>query len=198
MAFAVIEHFCSRLFLVFSGFFFTVEFKKERNLLNEPGMSRRSLWILPTIHDACLNTTLMAIRDIDDFLTPRMGGSRKDDLKASDLGFKEGLGFLGKTERERINKLIMHSTKVAAYGNQEPLVGYWGTHLKMRFQKSLLFEVGAGELQISKASESLGSGSFLHHANRSSSGVCQEGQGKQYWLSGAFVPASSELASGIA
>ena len=119
MAFAVIEHFCSRLFLVFSCFFFTVEFKKDRNLLNELGMSRRSLWILPTIHDACLNTTLMAIRDIDDFLTPRMGGSRKDDLKASDLGFKEDFGFLGKTERERINKLIMHSTKVAAYGNQE-------------------------------------------------------------------------------
>lgn len=115
----LIEHFSSRLFLVFSCFFFTVEFKKERNSLNEPEMSRRGLWILPTIHDACLNTTLMAIRDIDDFLTPRTGDSRKDDLKASDLGFKEGLGFLGKTERERINKLIMHSTRVAAYGNKE-------------------------------------------------------------------------------
>ena len=114
----LIEHFSSRLFLVFSCFFFTVEFKKERKLLNKPGMSRRGLWILPTIHDACLNTTLMAIRDIDDFLTPRTGNSRKDDLKASDLGFKEDFGFLGKTERGRINKLLMHSTRVAAYGNK--------------------------------------------------------------------------------
>jgi hypothetical protein len=117
-AFAVVEHFASRLFLVFSSFFFLVEFKRDQNLMAEPGMSWRGLFILPTIHDACLNTTLLAIRDLDDFFSPRAHGSRKDDLKASDLGLEENLQFLLKSERDRINKLIMHSTKVAVSGDQ--------------------------------------------------------------------------------
>ena len=116
--FALIEHFASRLFLVFSSFFFTSEFKKDRDLLTNPGMSWRGLFVLPTIHDACLNTTLMALRDLDDFFTPRTSNSWKDDLKASDLGFEQDLHFLLKGERVRINKLIMHSTRGAISGNQ--------------------------------------------------------------------------------
>jgi hypothetical protein len=114
----LVEHFASRLFLVYSCFFYSIEFKKERSLLNEPGMSWRGLFVLPTIHDACLNTTLMAMRDLDDFFTPRTPDSRKDDLKASDLGFNECLSFLGKSERQSINKLVMHSTTVAVNGKQ--------------------------------------------------------------------------------
>jgi hypothetical protein len=110
---AIVEHLGCRLHLVFSYFFFSVEFKKDKKFIEEflkacvPTM--RGLGII-TIQAACLNTTLMAIRDLDEFFQSRTGGTRLDDLRASDLGYDEGLAFLTKTERGRINKIIMHST----------------------------------------------------------------------------------------
>lgn len=113
---AIMEHFGGRLHLVFSYFFFSVEFKKDKKFIGEFLKTRvptmRGLGIL-IIQDACLNTTLMAIRDLDEFFKKRANGTRPDDLKASDLGYDEGLAFLTKSERERINKVIMHSTDTA-------------------------------------------------------------------------------------
>jgi hypothetical protein len=114
-AVALVHHFAGRLFLVFSYAFFKAEFKNELSLLQNPKMYGRGLRI-PAIHDACVNTTLMAIRDLDEFFTPHK--SRTDDVKASDLGLGKDLKFLSKSERENINKMIMHSTTVAAYANQ--------------------------------------------------------------------------------
>jgi hypothetical protein len=114
----LVLHFADRVLLAFSYFFFTIEFKKELHFPpSHP--TRRTLWILPTIRAACLGTTLMVIRDVDNFLTPRTEDSRPDDVKASDLGLKEDLSFLARSERRRINKLIIHSTTVAAYEKQD-------------------------------------------------------------------------------
>ena len=52
----------------------------------------------------------MALRDLDDFFTPRGKNSREDDLRASDFGSTDGRSFLSDTERDNINKLIAHTT----------------------------------------------------------------------------------------
>jgi hypothetical protein len=113
----LVEHFGSRLFLVFSYFFFEIEFKKDKEFIDEfvkePGPDIIRGLRVGTIQAACLNTTLLTIRDIDDFLKPRSRETKSDDVKASDLGYNEGLEFLTKSERERINKIIMHSTVTA-------------------------------------------------------------------------------------
>ncbi len=67
-------------------------------------------WSLQTIHSACLHTTLLALRDLDDVLTPRANQSPPDDLKICDFGFPHSLTFLTKSERRSINKKIAHST----------------------------------------------------------------------------------------
>ena len=116
----MIHHFGSRLFLVFSSFFFLDEFKKDKEFINKfskepyPDIRGFSLAIIQT---ACLNSTLLAIRDLDDFFKPRTRDSRDDVLKASDLEYQVSLEFLTQSERKRISKIIMHST-VTAVENQ--------------------------------------------------------------------------------
>jgi hypothetical protein len=106
---AGLEYFAERLNLVFSYFFCTLEFSKDEDFTGEPGKSDRT-WALQTIQNACLHTTLIALRDVDDFLTPRTRRSKEDDLKASDFGFPRSASFLAKSERTAINKNIAHST----------------------------------------------------------------------------------------
>jgi len=108
----LVEHFGSRLLHVFSYFFFSVEFKKDEKFLEEsmknPGPDVIQALRIGTIQTACLITTLLAIRDIHEFF--QTGKKRHDDIKASDLGYKESLEFLTADELKRINKEIMHST----------------------------------------------------------------------------------------
>ena len=106
---ARLEYFAERLNLVFSYFFCTLEFKEDEDLSHEPGKNDRT-WALQTIQNACLHTTLIALRDLDDFLTPRARNSNPDDLKACDFGFPHGSSFLTRSERNAINKNIAHST----------------------------------------------------------------------------------------
>ena len=104
-----LEYFADRLNLVFSYFFCTLEFRDDEDFVGEPGKSDRT-WALKTIQNACLHTTLIALRDLDDFLRPRTLHSEADDLKASDFGFPNPASFLATSEREAINKNIVHST----------------------------------------------------------------------------------------
>lgn len=108
---ARLEYFAERLNLVFSYFFCTLEFSEDEDFTDNPGKSDRT-WALQTIQNACLHTTLIALRDLDDFLTPRTAHSKPDDLKASDLGFPQTGSFLAKLERDDINKRIAHSTSL--------------------------------------------------------------------------------------
>jgi hypothetical protein len=114
---ASLEHFAERLNLVFSYFFCALEFSEDEDISGEPGKNDRT-WALQTIRNACLLATLIALRDLDDFLTPRTKDSKPDDLKASDIGFPNSCGFLAKSERRSINKIMAHSTLpgVAARG----------------------------------------------------------------------------------
>ncbi|MFO1477597.1 MAG: hypothetical protein U1F98_13220 [Verrucomicrobiota bacterium] len=109
-----IEHFAERLNLVFSYFFSTLEFWNLKEFQGEPSKNDRT-WMLQTIQNACLNTTLIALRDLDDFLTPRMHKTRPDDIRASDFGMANDLSFLTVSEREAINKNIAHTTLRGAH-----------------------------------------------------------------------------------
>jgi hypothetical protein len=104
-----LEYFADRLNLVFSYFLCTLEFRDDKDFAGAPGKRDRT-WALKTIQNACLHTTLIALRDLDDFLGPRTRYSRPDDLKACDFGFPHLASFLTKSEREAIDKNIVHST----------------------------------------------------------------------------------------
>jgi len=104
-----LEYFAERLNLVFSYFFCSLEFEHDEDLLAEPGKNDRA-WALQTIQNACLHTTLIALRDWDDFFTPRNGRSESDDIKASDFGLDKNFSFLTKRERQANNKRIAHTT----------------------------------------------------------------------------------------
>lgn len=65
-----------------------------------------------TVRNAALESSLMSIRDLDDFFsrpTPR-----DDDLHSSDYGYPASPSFLTSAERESINKKLAHLTYQAA------------------------------------------------------------------------------------
>ncbi len=70
------------------------------------------------LQNAALESSLMSIRDLDDFFASR-SGSRSDDIIAVDYGFPSGLGFLSPDEREAINKKLAHLTYRAVYEHRQ-------------------------------------------------------------------------------
>ena len=62
-----------------------------------------------TIKNAALESSLMSIRDLDDFFLSRTD-ARQDDLIASDYGFPPNRNFLSADERDAINKKLAHLT----------------------------------------------------------------------------------------
>lgn len=105
---ALIAYFAERLNRVFAYPFCIAAFRDDDDFRGDPSKNART-WALQTIHNACLHTSLMAIRDLNDVLSPRAHG-HADDFKVSDLGFPTSLSFLSASEREQINKHIAHST----------------------------------------------------------------------------------------
>ncbi len=105
----VLGYFAERVNLVFSYFYCTFEFETDEDFAANPAKNGRA-WALQTIRTACLHSTLIALRDLDDVLTPRTQKSKDDDLKVSDFGYPSGHSFLGRSERTRINKMIAHAT----------------------------------------------------------------------------------------
>ena len=74
-----------------------------------------------TIKNAALESSLMSIRDLDDFFLCRTD-ARQDDLIASDYGFPAGSNFLSVVERDAINKKLAHLTyRSAEELQQDPL-----------------------------------------------------------------------------
>ena len=112
-----LEYFVDRMNLLFSYHLCVLTLRDESEFFADPSESGRS-WAYSTIRNACLNSTLMAIRDVTDFLSPRTSKARKDDLRASDFGFGKNLSFLTPDERSRINKLVAHTTQLGA-GNRQ-------------------------------------------------------------------------------
>lgn len=109
----LLEYFAERLSRVYSHFFCALEFEEDEDARGDPGKNDRT-WALQTIQNGCTHASLIAIRDLDDFLTPRDSKSKPDDLKASDFGYSESRSFLTTSERVAINKLIAHTTVVGA------------------------------------------------------------------------------------
>ncbi|HYT58787.1 MAG TPA: hypothetical protein VEL06_01365 [Haliangiales bacterium] len=108
-----LEYFAERVNLLFAYHFCTLEFEHDQDFTRDASENDRA-WSLKTIQNACLHTSLIALRDLDDFFTPRNRTTRSDDLRASDFGLARSLSYLTKGERERINKLIAHSTQHGA------------------------------------------------------------------------------------
>jgi len=109
----LLEYFAERLNRVFAHFFCALEFEEDEDARDDPAKNDRA-WSLQTIQNSCAHASLIAIRDLDDFLTPRSSKSKSDGLKASDFGYLEAKSFLATSEREAINKLIAHTTIVGA------------------------------------------------------------------------------------
>lgn len=109
-----LEYFAERSNLLFSYHFCIIEFQDDERFQGDAAEDDRT-WMLMTIKNACLHTSLIALRDLEDFFTPRTrNDSRSDDLKASDFGMKSSLPFLTTDERRWINKLIAHTTQHGA------------------------------------------------------------------------------------
>ncbi|MBK1831337.1 hypothetical protein JIN77_11410 [Verrucomicrobiaceae bacterium R5-34] len=113
-----LEYFVDRMNLLFSYHLCILTLRDEDEFFADPSLNGRS-WAFSTIRKACLNSTLIAIRDIEDFLSPRIISpkkkrTREDDLRASDFGFDRELNFLSKDERDSINKLVAHTTQLGA------------------------------------------------------------------------------------
>ncbi len=62
-----------------------------------------------TLRNATLESSLMSIRDLDDFFLSS-SRARSDDMIASDYGFPAGRHFLKQRERMAINKKLAHLT----------------------------------------------------------------------------------------
>jgi hypothetical protein len=70
----MIAFFADRLNLVFAHFFCTIEFNGDQDfsaLPTQENLKDARILGLRTIRGACLHTTLIALRDLDDVLTPR-------------------------------------------------------------------------------------------------------------------------------
>ena len=109
----LMEHFSERLNRAFAYFFCALEFDGDEDLRADPTHNARA-WSLQTIENACIDTALFALRDLDDFLTTRTTHTEPDDIRASDFGYKGSHRFLTPSEREKINKLVAHTTTVGA------------------------------------------------------------------------------------
>jgi len=118
-----LEYFADRSNLLFAYHFSVAEFKGDKDFSKDVSESNRA-WALKTIQNACLHSSLMAVRDLDDFFTPRTSKTQMDDLRASDFGMLKSLRFLIDNERISINKLIAHTTQ---HGSSN--LGYkWDIH----------------------------------------------------------------------
>lgn len=62
-----------------------------------------------TLRNAALESSLMSIRDLDDFFASS-SGARADDMIATDFDFPAGRSFLTADERNAINKKLAHLT----------------------------------------------------------------------------------------
>jgi len=108
-----LEYFAERANLLFAYHLCVLEFEGDSDFLRDTSETDRA-WSLKTIKNACLHTSLVALRDLDDFFTPRNLRTPIDDLRASDFGLATPLSFLTREERDRINKLIAHTTQRGA------------------------------------------------------------------------------------
>jgi len=104
----LLGYFTERVNLVFAYFYCVIVFENDADFTADPFDNGRA-WGLQTIRKACLQATLIALRDLDDVFSPRPS-SHPNDLKISDFDYSQGGSFLNASERKRINREIAHTT----------------------------------------------------------------------------------------
>lgn len=79
-------------------------------LAEHPGFSDEKFAIV-TVKNACVESVLLSVRDIDDFFRPRASNTRDSDVRAEDFfGYRSPGPFLSEEERGSINQWIAHLT----------------------------------------------------------------------------------------
>lgn len=94
------EDFQSRVFQCFTQLVWIVDIRPR---LQDPVPRRRKL-----IANATVQSTLLAVRDLDDFFSTNDGYS--DDIRAAHYGYMSPGQFLTSDERISINKKLIHLT----------------------------------------------------------------------------------------
>ena len=75
-----------------------------------PRFPRETLAVL-TVKNACVESALMSVRDLDDFFRQRTARDRATDIRADDFFDYQSPGtFLSEAERQSINQHVAHLT----------------------------------------------------------------------------------------
>src|SRR5438552_17076761 len=86
----LVGYFAERVNRVFAYFYCVIMFEDDDDFTANPFDNGRA-WGLQTIRGACLHTTLIALRDLDDVMKPRTPNIRDGDLRLSDFGYTKRL-----------------------------------------------------------------------------------------------------------
>lgn len=71
-----------------------------------------------SIQNACAESVLMSVRDLDDFFAPRTNRTHDSDVRASDFhGYISPGRFLSNAQRDSINQWIAHLTYQPVWTN---------------------------------------------------------------------------------
>ncbi|MEP2774431.1 MAG: hypothetical protein ABJQ29_15615 [Luteolibacter sp.] len=113
----LMEYFGEQMNRTLAYFLCVLEFEGDEDLNADPASNFRA-WRLQTIKNACLDGTLMALRDLDDFFTERdltkLRPHERDGIRSQTFGYTGSHTFLTGEERTKINKLIAHTTTLGA------------------------------------------------------------------------------------
>lgn len=85
-------------------------------LTEHPGFSDEKFAVL-AVKNACVESALLSVRDIDDFFRHRTSKTRDSDVRAEDFfGYRSPGPFLSDEERGSINQWIAHLTYEPVWG----------------------------------------------------------------------------------
>ena len=86
-------------------------------LAEHPAISENHFEIV-SIQNACVESVLMSVRDLDDFFAPRTNKTHDSDVRASDFhGYVSPGRFLSDPQRDSINQWIAHLTYQPVWTN---------------------------------------------------------------------------------
>jgi hypothetical protein len=119
----------NRLYRAFTLF---IWIKRVHPMLAEHPRFQEEKMPVFSIKNACVESTLMSLRDLDDFFRPRTAKDRDSDLRATDFrGFKSPGAFLSKGDRASINQhvahLSYHPVWAGTTGIAPDTLPYWNT-----------------------------------------------------------------------
>src|SRR5438552_658038 len=99
---------------------FTLYFWKSRILpmLDVHATFADNQFEVESVRNACVESVLMSVRDLDDFFRPKTTNDRESDFRAADFnGYTSPVPFLSAAERDSINQWVAHLTYQPVWTN---------------------------------------------------------------------------------